>query len=139
MLLHRDAKVELIAHVPLFQHCSKSELKRIAGLADELDLPVGKVLIREGEPGREFFVLLDGRVDVSRKGQSLNTLQSGDFFGEVALVSNAPRNATITALTMLRVLVVTDRDFRNLLRESPQIQLKVLEALGDRIAPVETV
>jgi CRP/FNR family cyclic AMP-dependent transcriptional regulator len=138
MRLHKDAKVDLISHVPLFAHCSKKELRSIASLADEIDLPEGKMLIREGDRGREFFVLLEGRADVRRKDSSIDTLESGDFFGEVALVSDAPRNATITALTPLRVLVIVDRDFKRLLNDAPEIQRKVLVALADRLAP-ETV
>lgn len=135
MRLHKDAKVDLISHVPLFAHCSKKELRAIASLADELDLPEGKVLIKEGDRGREFFVLLEGRADVQRKGKSIDTLRNGDFFGEVALVSDAPRNATITAQTPLRVLVIVDRDFKRLLTDAPEIQRKVLVALADRLAP----
>jgi CRP-like cAMP-binding protein len=134
MRLHKDAKVDLIRHVPLFASCSKSELRKIASLADEIDIPEGRVLITEGERGREFFVLVEGRVDVTAKKVSVHTLQSGDFFGEMALVSSAPRNATVTALTPLRLLVITDRDFRSLLKESPSIQLKVLNSLADRLA-----
>jgi CRP-like cAMP-binding protein len=134
-MMGRDAKVDLISRVPLFATCSKKELRRIAALADELDLPEGKVLIREGDRGREFFVLLEGRVDVRRKGRQVDTLQRGDFFGEVALVSDTPRTATVTSLTPLRVLVIVDRDFRGLLREEPEIQRKVLVALADRLAP----
>jgi len=134
MRLRKDAKVELIRHVPLFAGCSKYELRRIASLADEIDLAEGKVLIREGRQGREFFVLVEGRVDVTRGGRSIDTLRVGDFFGEAALLSNAPRNATITALTPLLVLVITDRDFRNLLADAPEIQRKVLTALANRLA-----
>ena len=133
-MLRKDAKVELISHVPLFASCSKGDLRKIASLADEIDLPEGKVLIREGDRGREFFVLVEGRVDVSAKGRSVKTLQDGDFFGEMALVSDAPRNATVTALTPLRLLVITDRDFRGLLHDSPSIQLKVLQTLANRLA-----
>jgi len=133
-VLRKDAKVELISHVPLFANCSKGDLRKIASLADELDLPEGKVLIREGDRGREFFVLVEGRVDVSAKGRSVKTLQDGDFFGEMALVSDAPRNATVTALAPLRVLVITDRGFRGLLHDSPSIQLKVLQTLANRLA-----
>jgi CRP/FNR family transcriptional regulator, cyclic AMP receptor protein len=132
--LGKNAKLDLIASVPLFARCSKNELKTIAALADEIDLGEGKVLIREGERGREFFVLVDGRVDVSAKGVSVNTLEAGQFFGEMALVSDVPRNATVTALTPLRVLVITDRDFRHMLKESPAIQQKILAALGDRLS-----
>jgi CRP-like cAMP-binding protein len=135
MRLHKDAKVDLISHVPLFAHCSKKELRSIASLADEIDLPEGKMLIKEGDRGREFFVLLEGRANVQRKGKSIDTLKNGDFFGEVALVSDAPRNATISALTPLRVLVIVDRDFKRLLNDAPEIQRKVLVALADRLAP----
>jgi CRP-like cAMP-binding protein len=132
--LGKNAKVDLIGSVPLFSRCSKNELKTIAALADEIDLGEGKVLIREGERGREFFVLVEGRVDVSAKGVSVNTLESGQFFGEMALVSDVPRNATVTALTPLRVLVITDRDFKHMLQDSPEIQQKILAALGDRLS-----
>jgi len=134
MKLRKESKIDLISHVPLFAKCSKKELRVIASLADEIDFEEGKVLIQEGRPGREFFVLVEGRVDVSRKGNSIDTMQSGDFFGEVALVSDAPRNATITALTRIVTLVITERDFRRLLAESPEIQRKVLVALADRLS-----
>jgi CRP-like cAMP-binding protein len=134
MKLRRESKVDLISHVPLFAKCSKKELRLIASLADEIDFDEGKVLIQEGRLGREFFVLVEGRVDVSRKGSSIDTMQSGDFFGEVALVSDAPRNATVTAITPIVVLVITERDFRRLLAESPEIQRKVLVALADRLS-----
>ena len=134
MKLRKESKIDLISHVPLFAKCSKKELRLIASLADEIDFEEGKVLIQEGRPGREFFVLVEGRVDVSRKGTSIDTMQSGDFFGEVALVSDAPRNATITALTRIVTLVITERDFRRLLAESPEIQRKVLVALADRLS-----
>jgi CRP/FNR family cyclic AMP-dependent transcriptional regulator len=136
MQLHKDAKVELIRHVPLFAECSKKELRQIAGLADEIDFKAGKVLIHEGRPGREFFVLVEGQVEVSRGGKPIDTMQGGDFFGEVALVSDHPRNATVTATTPVDLLVITDRSFRTLLADSPDIQRKVLTALADRLAPV---
>lgn len=129
-----NAKTELIRHVPLFADCSKQELARIASLADELDVRAGKVLTREGDRGREFFVIVDGAVEVRAKGRKLAELKAGDFFGEVALVSNAPRIATVTATTPLRVLVITDRAFRALLAKSPRIQSKVLQALAKRVA-----
>jgi CRP-like cAMP-binding protein len=134
-VLHRNEKVELIRRAPLFANCSKRELEHIAQLADEIDLHEGKVLIREGERGREFFVLLDGSAEVTRDGRRINTLGSGDFFGEIALVSNSPRTATVTATAPMRALVITDRAFRRLLEEQPPIQLKVLEALAERLAP----
>ena len=138
MLLRKDAKIEMLRRAPLFQGCSKRELQQIAGLADELWLPEGRTLIKEGARGREFFALVDGDVDVRRKGRKLRTLSGGDFFGELALVTDAPRSATVTATSPVRVLVITERAFAGLMRDSPTIQRKVLLALAARLAP-ETV
>jgi CRP-like cAMP-binding protein len=134
-VLHRNAKIELLRHVPLFGRCSKKELEQIASLADEIDLPRGKELTKEGEPGREFFVLVTGTASVHRKGRKVNEMRDGDFFGEIALLSGAPRTATVTATSPVRALVVTDRDFRRLLKSTPDMQLKVLEALAERVPP----
>ena len=135
MRLRKDAKIELIRKVPLFAHCSKKELAEVAAIADELDLADGKVLIKEGDPGREFFVLLEGSADVRKGNRKRRTLGAGDFFGEIALVTDAPRTATVTATSPLRVLVVTRRAFEGLLDHSPQIRAKVMQALADRLAP----
>ena len=133
MRLRKDAKLELLRQVPLFAGCSKRELGEIATLADELSFPAGRKLIEEGKQGREFFVLIDGEVEVRAKGRKVDTMTSG-FFGEMALVSSRPRNASVTTTTPVRVLVVNEPAFRRLLRDSPQIQLKVLQTLADRAA-----
>jgi CRP-like cAMP-binding protein len=133
--LGRDQKTELIRNVPLFSRCSRAEVKEIAKLADEIDLREGKEMTREGAPGREFFVLLEGAADVKKKGRKINTLGPGDFFGEISLVSRQPRTATVTAASPVRALVVTDYSFRHLLDESPQIKTKVMEAMAERLAP----
>jgi len=134
MRLRKDAKLELLRQVPLFAGCSKKELGEIASLADELGFPAGRTLIQEGKTGREFFVLIDGEVDVLARGRKVTTLGDGAFFGEMALVSSRPRNATVTSKTPVRVLVVNEPAFRRLLRDSPEIQLKVLQTLADRAA-----
>jgi CRP/FNR family cyclic AMP-dependent transcriptional regulator len=134
-VLRRNEKVELIKRAPLFADCSRGELEQIAQLADEIDLGQGKELTHLGEPGREFFVLLEGEADVTRDGQSLNRLGPGDFFGEIALVEDTPRTATVTATTPVRILVITDRAFRQLLAEQPELQRKVLVALAERVKP----
>ena len=82
----------------------------------------------------EFFVLLDGTATVRRGGRKVNTLGPGDFFGEIALVSRSPRTATVTTTSPARLLVITDGRFRTLLEHSPRIQLRILEALADRLA-----
>jgi CRP-like cAMP-binding protein len=131
-------KTDLIARAPLFAGLSKSERGQVASIADEIDLPADKLLIREGERGREFFVLLDGEVDVTRKGKKLATRHSGDFFGEIALVSSLPRTATVKTRGPARALVIRDVDFRALLKRTPTIAVKVLEAVADRL-PADAV
>jgi CRP/FNR family transcriptional regulator, cyclic AMP receptor protein len=128
-------KLDSIARVPLFAGLSKSELGQVASIADEIDLPADKVLIREGERGREFFVLLEGEAEVARKGKALATRRAGDFFGEIALVSNLPRIATVKTRKPVRALVIRDVDFRALLQRTPAIAVKVLQAVADRLPP----
>src|SRR5919197_3978427 len=139
-MLRRNMKIDLIKRAPLFERCSKRELAAVAALADEIDFPPGKTLTKEGAPGREFFVLIEGSADVRRKGRKINTMNPGDFFGEIALVTGQPRTATVTATATspIRALVLTDRAFKDLLRRTPSMQQKVLEALADRL-PAEAL
>ena len=134
MRLRKDAKLELLRQVPLFAGCSKRELGEVASLADELSFPAGKTLIEQGRAGHEFFVLVEGDVEVRAKGRKAESMGAGSFFGEMALVSSRPRNATVTTTTPSRVLVVDEQAFRRLLHSSPQIQLKILQTLADRAA-----
>jgi CRP/FNR family transcriptional regulator, cyclic AMP receptor protein len=135
MRLGKDRKVELIRKVPLFSKLSKKGLEDVAHIADELDLPQGKVMAQEGDRGREFFVLLEGGADVTKGDRSINRLGEGDFFGEIALVTHMPRTASVTATSDVRVLVITERDFGALLKRSPEVARGVAEALAERIAP----
>jgi CRP-like cAMP-binding protein len=128
-------KVDAIARVPLFAGLSKRELGQVAAIAEEFDVPADRILIREGERGREFFVLLEGEAEVTRKGKKLASRRSGEFFGEIALVSRVPRTATVKTSKPVRALVIRDVDFRALIRRTPAIAVKVLEALADRLAP----
>ena len=135
MALRKNAKIELLKQVPLFQRCSRRELEQVSQIADELDLREGKELTTQGTRGREFFVLLEGTAEVVKDGKKLRTLSDGDFFGEISLVKETPRTATVRAISPVRVLVVTERSFTRLLKDSPEIQLKVLQALAERIEP----
>ena len=131
--LRRDAKGKLLAAVPLFAGLSKKQLAEVASIAEELDFKAGKQLIREGAPDRNFFIVLEGSAEVTRKGKTLATRKAGDFFGEIALVSDRPRMATVTTLEPSVVLVVTETRFRRLVKTSPDIALKVLQAVGERL------
>ena len=134
-MLRKNAKIELLKRVPLFERCSKSELQQIAGLADEVHLPAGRKLTKEGGRGQEFIVLVEGRAEVERKGRRLRDLEAGEFLGEIALVANVPRTATVTTLTPAEILLMTARDFRTLMRDVPSLQPKVLYALAMRLPP----
>jgi len=134
-MLRKDVKVEMISHVPLFAGCSKTELRKIAALADEIDLPAGTRLTKEGASGKEFVVIVQGRADVLRHGKKLRSLGNGDFLGEIALVTGAPRTATVTTTEPTRALVIAAPAFRTLLRNTPSMQLKVLDALASRLPP----
>jgi CPA1 family monovalent cation:H+ antiporter len=132
-MLRKDAKVELLRHVPLFDRCSKRELQEIAGIADEIHVPAGKSLAVEGASGREFMVVADGSAEVRRGGRKVNLLGAGDFLGEIALITGKKRTASVTTREPTRLLVLTERDFRRLMRDVPSIQTKVMEALASRL------
>ena len=132
--LRRDAKVELLKNAPLFSGCSKSELRALASSADELDLREGTVITREGRAGREFFVLVSGTARVTKNGRKVADLGEGDWFGEIALLTDTPRTATVTATSPVDVLVITDRSFRRTVETMPSIALKILSSVGDRLA-----
>jgi len=136
--LRKNAKVDMLRDVPLFSQCSKRELEMIAGIADEIALEEGTDLTKQGDRGREFGIIVQGSASVTADGKEIATLDQGDFFGEIALVSDIPRTATVTATAPVDVLLVTARDFRRLMRESPGVQTKVLQALAHRVAELST-
>lgn len=128
----RDSKVELLAAVPLFSACSDRELKRIAALATPLEAPEGDVLTTEGSPGSEFFVIAEGTARVTLRGEELATLGPGDFFGEMALLDQEPRAATVTATGPMTVYVIGASEFGSLLEEAPSVSRKLLRGLAHR-------
>jgi CRP/FNR family transcriptional regulator, cyclic AMP receptor protein len=132
-MLRKNAKIELLKRVPLFERCSQRELGQIAMLADELDLPIARDLTREGAGGFEFIILVEGEADVVRGVRVVNELGPGDFVGEIALVSGKPRTATVRTRGPARVLVVTASGFRTLMHDVPSIKDKVLAAVTARI------
>jgi CRP/FNR family cyclic AMP-dependent transcriptional regulator len=132
-MLRKNAKIELLKRVPLFERCSRRELGEIAMLADELDLPSARELTRQGARGYEFIILVEGEAEVVRGVRVVNELGPGDFVGEIALVSGKPRTATVRTRGPARVLVVTASGFRMLMRDVPSIKDKVLAAVTARI------
>jgi CRP/FNR family transcriptional regulator, cyclic AMP receptor protein len=91
------------------------------------------VLCNEGDVGHEFFVIVDGKVEVTRNGQRVAARGGGEFVGEIALLEETPRTATVTAKTPVRLFVLTRKDFRHLVNENPSVERKVLRALARRV------
>jgi CRP-like cAMP-binding protein len=133
----RDPKVERLSQVQLFSACSKRDLSRIAVLAEEIEVPAGRVLVRQGDPGREAFVIADGRAKATIRGKRSAKLGPGDCFGEMALLHSAPRSATVTAESDMRLLVLGSRQFSELIESVPVVGRRVLAALAERLREVE--
>jgi CRP-like cAMP-binding protein len=133
-LFSQNVKVQALKRAPLFEGLSKKELAELARLTDDLEVEAGTVLCREGAIGQEFFAVVDGDVEVTKGGKPVRGREHLDFFGEIALVSNVKRTATVTARTPLQVFVMTRSAFRQALDHNPSMQRKVLEAMGERLA-----
>ena len=134
----KNVKVRRLKEVPLFSGCSKRELEEVAAVADEVVFPAGQTLIQEGAAGREFIIVLAGDVEVRRGDQVLPNDGAG-FFGEVALLTGAPRNATVTTTSEVDALVLTDRAFDHLVANHQSIRRKVIANLASRIPPRDLV
>jgi CRP-like cAMP-binding protein len=132
----RNAKIDLLRQVALFSGCSKRELGEIARIADEIDFPAGKTLITQGQPGRQFFIVIEGALEVVKDGEKLPPRGGSEFYGEISLVSGAPATATVTTVApTTRLLVIAPPQFRALLDRSPNIQRRILHSFSERLAP----
>jgi CRP-like cAMP-binding protein len=133
-LFSQDTKVDALKRAPLFREFSKKELSALAQNSEDLDVQPGKVLCKEGETAHEFFVIVDGEVEISKDGRAIARRGAGDFFGEIALIERVPRTATVTAATPLRFFVLTGPAFAGVMDEHPDVERKVLRALAMRVA-----
>ena len=132
-----DRKVQLLSKVDLFKECNAKELSKIAALADEIEVDKGHVLTKEGMPGRECFVVSEGKATAKLRGKKLATYSSGDVFGEMSLLDNEPRSATITADTPMVLFVVDSRSFWGLCEEAPPVARKIMKSISQRLRRVE--
>lgn len=132
-------KVELLRGISLFSGCTPTELARLAQLFDESRRAAGTTLVREGKPGSEFFVIIDGRAEATLRGEHLATFGPGDFFGEMSLLEVAPRAATVVAETDLSLLVLEPRGFASLLAAAPTVGMKMMRSMSQRLRALETV
>jgi CRP-like cAMP-binding protein len=136
--LRRDAKAEMLRRVPLLSRCSRRDLHEVAALAEERNLDAGVELTAEGDPGREFFILIDGRVSVRRRKRKIAEIGSGGFFGEIALLTEAPRNATVETIAPTRVLVLRSHHFKSLLQRNASMAVRIMQTLAERVPPAPT-
>jgi CRP/FNR family cyclic AMP-dependent transcriptional regulator len=133
-LFTQDTKVKALKRAPLFEGLSRKELTQLARVTEDIELRKGQVLCKEGEIGHEFFVIVDGKAEITRKGKKVTQRGGGEFIGEIALIEEVPRTATVTAQTPMRAFVLTNRDFHHLLEQNPTVERKVLRALARRLA-----
>ena len=133
----RSAKNEMLGRVPLFAACVPHELALIESIADEATVEAGRVLVREGRYGGEFFVVIEGSATATRGGEPLATFGPGSFFGEMALLDGGVRTATVTAVSDMRVLVLDPRSFTRLVDETPTVARAMLRTLSERLRTLE--
>ena len=130
--LGREATVDCLKLVDHFRDCTQAQLEEVARLSERVQVGGGEVLAREGRIGREFFLILSGSVAVTQQGRRVNTLGPGDFFGELAAINPGPRNATVTALCDLDVLIIGPREF-NAMAEIPGFRDALLRNMARRL------
>jgi CRP/FNR family cyclic AMP-dependent transcriptional regulator len=120
--------------VPLFSGLSRTELKELSRMTDEIMLPRGTRLIDEGTYAHEFLLIISGHAEVRREGELLARLGPGDFAGEIGVMHDARRNASVTASTDLSAIVMTDRHLRQITREMPTVRAQIAAAIEARSA-----
>lgn len=134
----RDAYIEHLTHVSLFSGCTRDELRKLSRRTTDIPVAEGHVLVKEGDRGLEFFVIVSGRAKVSRKGRKVGELGPGDFFGELSLLIDADRNATVTALTPMEAIVLSRREFEAALADAPRMTRKIMSGMARRLAEYDS-
>jgi CRP-like cAMP-binding protein len=137
-LAGRDAYIEHLTQVSLFSGCGRDELRKLSRRTTDIPIAEGHVLVQEGDPGLEFFVIVSGRAKVSRKGRKVGELGPGDFFGELSLLIDADRNATVTALTPMEAIVLSRREFEAALADAPRMTRKIMSGMARRLAEYDS-
>lgn len=128
----KHAYHEHLESIPLFRGLSEDELDAVARTATQLDYEAGKVLMREGGVAHEMFVVVDGRLSVTRDGEQIAEIGPGEFAGEMALLTHHHRNSTVTAATDISVIHIDGRAFSSLLHDVPRIAVKMLPVIAER-------
>lgn len=127
------AHVEYLRKVPIFKTMPAADLEAIARSLKERVYEPGAVIVKQGDPGVGFFMIAEGRVEVSHDGHPIREMGPGEFFGELALMEERARTATVTAKARTRCLQLVRWDFRALLKQHPDMAVKLLEEVVKRL------
>jgi CRP/FNR family transcriptional regulator, cyclic AMP receptor protein len=135
--LKQKERVDLLANVWLFEYCTGGELDGLQRAATEINVPAGRILARQGEIGREFVVIVEGKADVTRGGTRIAVLGAGSFFGEMSLLDHLPRTASVTTTEPTRLLVLHAAAFNSVVATMPSVDRKMLLIMSQRLRDVE--
>jgi CRP-like cAMP-binding protein len=130
---HEGESADWLAEVSFFDGFTREQLRRVAALSSEAEVPAGTVIIDQGDAGTECFVIVEGVASVYVANDHVATLHSGSMAGEMALVDHRPRTATVVADTPLKLLRFDARQFRTLLDEMPKASERVMTLLTARL------
>ena len=133
----QDDKISRLEAVPLLADCSRRQLKAVARITEVIEVPAATVLARQGQPGNEFYLIVDGSARVEVSARKRARLGPDAFFGEMSLLDGGERSATVIAETPMRLLVIKRRDFTTLLREAPELTQGILATLSRRVRQAE--
>jgi CRP/FNR family cyclic AMP-dependent transcriptional regulator len=136
-MTRRSEYLDHLARVPLFSACNKAELKNLAGRTTDIKVDAGQVIIREHQGAYDFFVVFEGQAEVTREGKPVAVIGPGDFFGELALLDRGLRDATVTALTPMEIIVLSQWDFEQALDEAPRMTRKLLTGMARRLRSLD--
>ena len=134
----KDSHLDRLSSVSLFRALSRKELEALGRAADAVEVAAGTTLVEEGATGREFFIVLSGEVSVRVAGQEVAVLKEGEWFGELAIIDPAPRDATVSAISPCELLVIDARRFGPLLEEVPVLARKILVGMARRLRDADT-
>jgi CRP/FNR family transcriptional regulator, cyclic AMP receptor protein len=133
----RNRSIDELWDVPFFAACTPEQLQLIARVTDEVRFPSGATLMEEDDAGRTCFVVLEGRADVSIAGEVVASLSVGEIVGEMAVIEDAPRTATVTAATPMRALEMSPKAFAKIVDASPAVARRLLRTLAQRLRTVQ--
>jgi len=133
-----DMKLDYLSQVKMFSSLNKKELRLVARAADVADVPAGKDIVKEGEMGHEFYLIVSGSATVRRNGRKVGTLGPGSYFGELSILDRGPRSATVTADEPTELVVLGQREFLNVLDEVPGVSHKLLVGMAQRLREADT-